>query len=360
MNDETEIYRDLQKHLDKLPVGYPSTESGVEIRLLKYFFTPEEAKVATYLSITPEPVTRIYERAKKSGISLEELQNILDRMERKVCITTCTEGGTKLYRNSLFALGIIESRVNQLTPEFLRDFRQYGQEGWGRELFRVKTPQLRTIPVEKSVPLPEKYQVSSYDNVRELIANNTGHLAIANCLCRQEMDLEGESCKVTELRETCLQLDGEQFINAGLGRPITKEEAIDILEKAQESGLVLQPSNSQQPEVICCCCGDCCGILRVIKQFPRPADYYASNYYAEIDSELCTGCQICIERCQLDALFMTNGVASVNLDRCIGCGNCVVLCEDNAVHLKKKDKETIPPKDVTELYQRIAAAKEGK
>jgi electron transport complex protein RnfB len=47
---ETDIYRDLQRHLDKHPVGYPQTKGGVEIRLLQHFFTTQEANIATKLS----------------------------------------------------------------------------------------------------------------------------------------------------------------------------------------------------------------------------------------------------------------------------------------------------------------------
>jgi electron transport complex protein RnfB len=360
MSNESKVYRDLQKHMNTLPVGFPATQSGVEIRILKHFFTPEEARVATCLTINPEPITRIYERIKKTGISLEKLQVMLDNMECKVCIKTSTKGGKKYYSNQLFAYGLAETLVNHLTPELLQNTGQYMPD-FDREMFRTKISyQMRTIPVEKSIPLPEKYQVASYDSIRKLIDNNTGQLAVANCICRQTGDLKGVSCKITDLRETCLLLDGEQYINAGLGRPITREEAFDILKKAQEAGLVLQPGNSQQPVFVCCCCGDCCGILKNIKQLPRPADFYNSNFYAEIDPELCTGCHICIERCQLGAPFMNNGVAVINLDRCIGCGNCVIVCEAKAVHLKKKESVTVPPKNVGELYQQILVQKTGK
>ena len=356
MDKEEQIYRDLQKHMDGLPVGYPATQSGVEIRMLKRFFTPEEAVVATHLSITPEPVERIFERVKKAGISPERLQAVLDAMERKVSVETSTRGGKKLYRNQVFVVGIWESLVNKLTPEWLQDMAQYRQS-FGPEMYSVKTRQMRTIPVEKSIPLPEKYDVATYDNVRELIENNTGQFAVANCICRQANDLAGAPCKVTNLRELCLVLEGEQYILAGLGRPITRAEALSILDKAQDAGLVLQPLNSQRPWAICCCCGDCCGILRGLKQLPRPADFYASNFYAEIDPELCTGCQSCIDRCQLGAPFMKNGVAAINLDRCIGCGNCVTVCTSEAVRLKKKEKEMVPPEDTDDLYNKIAVEK---
>ena len=85
MITESQIYRDLQKYLDTLPGGFQATESGSDIQLLKRLFTPEEARVATHLTMKPEPIKRIYNRVKKSGmsVSIEELQQILDQMLRK-------------------------------------------------------------------------------------------------------------------------------------------------------------------------------------------------------------------------------------------------------------------------------------
>jgi MinD superfamily P-loop ATPase len=115
--------------------------------------------------------------------------------------------------------------------------------------------------------------------------------------------------------------------------------------------------NSQKPEAICCCCGDCCGVLSFVKQLPRPADYYASNHFAVVNADLCTGCEDCTARCQLDAVTPDNGAVKVNLDRCIGCGNCVVICPADAITLQKKDSELVPPKDTDTLYDTILAKK---
>jgi hypothetical protein len=93
MNTETEIYRDLQKHLDKLPIGYPATESGVEIRILKHLFTPEEARIAVQLSMIPEPISRIHKRVKKTGISIEELEHVLNHMVDKGSILLSKKNG---------------------------------------------------------------------------------------------------------------------------------------------------------------------------------------------------------------------------------------------------------------------------
>jgi ferredoxin len=151
-----------------------------------------------------------------------------------------------------------------------------------------------------------------------------------------------------------------RHVEMGIGRYVTKEEALDILDKAQEAGLVLQPENSRQPEAICCCCGDCCVYLKALKNYPRPADLYLSNYYVKVDPELCTGCQECVERCQLEARVMVDGVATVNLDRCIGCGNCVLICPTNANQLLKKEKEFVPLKDKETVNRKMLSSRMGK
>ncbi|GAH75980.1 unnamed protein product, partial [marine sediment metagenome] len=227
---------------------------------------------------------------------------------------------------------------------------------------RTKIPQLRTIPIEKSIPLPDKYHITTYDDLRQIVENSQGQITVSNCICRQMMDLMGASCTQTDLRESCLQFGdmAEYCLELGLGRAITKEEVLEILRKAQETGLVLQPENSQRPEFICCCCGDCCGVLRGLKQFPHPADFYASNYYSEVNPELCTGCEECIDICQLDALTMVDSVATINLDRCIGCGNCVPICSSSAIELQKKEEELLPPEDAAALYVSIMSKKVAK
>jgi ferredoxin len=362
MNTESQIYQDLRKHLDKLPIGMPATESGVEIRILQHLFTPEEAKIAIQLSMIPEPLKRIHKRLKKMGISIEELEHILDHMVDKGSILLGKKGGKKLYSVIPLAVGSFEFQLERITRDFGQDMVQYLWGEFGKEMFQTKIPQLRTIPIEKGIPTPDKYQVSTYDNIRQIIENSDGPTAVINCVCRQTKDIMGESCTKTDLRETCIVFrdNTEYYLNHGIGRPISKEEALDILEKAQKAGLVLQPENTQRPGFVCCCCGDCCGILTTVKRFPRPAELYASNYYSAVDPGLCTGCGICVEPCQLEAITIVDGVATVNLDRCIGCGNCVANCELNATQLRKKEVELSPPKDTDALYTKIMSKKIGR
>ena len=105
MNAESKVYRSLQEHLDKSPVGYPTTESGVDISLLEKLFTPEEAEIATYLSnIKLESVKSIRRRLKKSGLSMsaDELRKKLDLMARKGSILVYREKySERRYKNGM-------------------------------------------------------------------------------------------------------------------------------------------------------------------------------------------------------------------------------------------------------------------
>jgi len=95
---------------------------------------------------------------------------------------------------------------------------------------------------------------------------------------------------------------------------------------------------------------------------PKPVEFWATNYYAEVDPENCTGCETCVTRCQVNAVNIDESlnVSRVNLDRCIGCGNCITSCPSGALSLVKKEKETMPPVDTENLHDIIMANKKGK
>jgi NAD-dependent dihydropyrimidine dehydrogenase PreA subunit len=165
----------------------------------------------------------------------------------------------------------------------------------------------------------------------------------------------GEGCD--RLEEACLVFGrGVDFYERnGLGRKIGVEEALAILRKADEEGLVLQPSNSQKIANICCCCGCCCGVLRTIKRHPKPATIVSSAFTASADPEFCSGCGTCVPRCQMNAIRIEAGKSAIDQDRCIGCGLCVSTCPTGSVQLVKKPDKELPevPKNQFEAYKKL-------
>ena len=152
MPDETTAYRELQQHLDKMPIGYPPTQSGAEINLLKTIFTPEEAQIATHLDYKHKPVRQIFETAKDLVGSEEELTRVLDQVVAKGGISRRIRDGKKQYAVLPLVLwGMYEHQLRRLSPEFLQNFGQYVQGEFGQELARSNVPKMRVIPVEESV-----------------------------------------------------------------------------------------------------------------------------------------------------------------------------------------------------------------
>ncbi|MBN2155805.1 MAG: 4Fe-4S binding protein [Candidatus Lokiarchaeota archaeon] len=354
------VYQKLQKHLDNLPIGFPATETGVEIRLLQYFFTEREAQILLHLTIIPQSLKQIYRRVKHLGYSKTHLKYILDGMVEKRTITRTENKRNTKYRADMLVVGLYEYKVDNVDLELSNLMLEYMQAGFRDEFFRKDTElQLRTIPVEKS--FTHASPVTTYDNIRDII-NQTTDILVGNCICRQSCDLLERPCKKTDLREWCLTFayDGKPATWHGNKRHLTKDEALEILEKAEKVGLVLQPSNSQKPAFLCLCCGCCCGVLSEAKHLRNPAQYFESNYYSEVDTDLCIGCEVCINRCNMDAIMIINHKAVIDWDRCIGCGLCVSTCPKSAIRLTFKSELDIPPKTTTGLYLRILSKKMPK
>ena len=358
MNDtDKDVFRRLQEHLDTMPVGFPTTQSGVEIKVLNHLFTPEYAEIALKLKFQPEPLKKVYRRFKKSGIPLEELEQKLDDMYFKGLINRGSrdigDSVEKYYAIAALIIGMYEYQLGRLTKDLYTDHEQYVDEAFIDEYNSSGIPQLRVIPIEET--LEYEQGVASYDNMRELIETIGEPIAVAECICRQAKELMEEPCSKTDLVESCFSFRtaAKSYLEKGLARQITKEEALELLRKAEEDGLVLQPGNSLRPMNICTCCGCCCGILTHQKKIAEPAKFFATNFYAEVDEDTCIGCETCVERCNMDAIEVEDAIAKVDLTRCIGCGVCVPTCTSDAIKLHKKDEEILPPRNTLATYMTI-------
>lgn len=347
-----DLYRRLQQHLDRMPVPFPATESGVELRILQSLFTPEEAEVALALSAMPE-LPRTIRKRLGAAWTIERLTEMLTAMARKGLIERMKIRGARRYAKSVLAVGIYERQLTRLTAELQRDVEEYFDEAFGEAFHSVRPQQMRTVPV--NIDLAPDRPVATYDDIRGFVTSSNGPLAVMDCICRHGRDLIGEPCQQTTLRATCLTFGpaARGMVDSGAARFITREETLEILTRADAEGLVLQPQNTTEPLFVCCCCGCCCGVLRSAKRAPEPAGLFMTNYRAAVDREACIGCATCEARCQMDAVQLTDGTAAVDPARCIGCGLCVTTCSTEAMTLEANPASTQPPRNTPTLYAKM-------
>ena len=349
----TDVYEKLAQHLDNLPAGYPRTETGVEMRILHKLFTPAEAELAVHLSLIEENANVIARRAK---IPANEAAQLLDEMEKKgLVFAHHNEGKSARYQATGYVIGIYEFQLNRLNADIVKDFEEYAPSWFNLDLWK-KAPQLRTIPVGESIEV--RREVLAYEQAEEIVKSRK-KIAVAPCVCRKEKHILGEGCDKPS--EACLIFGraAEYYIHNDLGREISVEETLEILRLANETGLVLQPGNSEKPMSICACCGCCCGVLLNIKRHPKPATIVSSPFRAALDMDACDGCGICETRCQMEAINLDSGFAALDFDRCIGCGLCVSTCPAEALSLQRKPDFEQPyvPKNTVDANIRLGRAR---
>ena len=339
-----EIYHKLARVLDTLPNGFPATESGVEIKLLKRIFTPEQADLFCDLRLTFETAQQVSER---TGRPLEGLERQLKDMGKAGQLFSINFGGIRVFKMLPWVFGIYEFQLGRLDKEFALLVEEYAPF-FGQQ-FYSQTPQLmRVVPVEKEIS--GQQEVISYEKISDLIEQNQSFL-VNDCICKKERELLGHPCDRPV--QVCLAMAPvpNVFKKYPTGREITKQEAHDLIKMTEEEGLVHLTYNVQGGNYfICNCCKCCCGVLRSINELGIPASMVInSNYYAEIDPEKCVSCGICSdERCQVGAIEEGADAYRIIRERCIGCGLCVSTCPSEAIRLVHKGADQIAQPPVTE------------
>lgn len=353
----SEIYGKLQKKLDTMSNGYPATESGIEIEILKELFTKEAAEVFLQMQERPEKIEDAHRRI---GGDLKELEKKMHKMSHEGLLRRDKKGDIYYYSAVPFVVGIFEHQINRMDENLAKKIEEYFDLAFGKTIQAHGTPVMRTVPINKEISM--KWPVAPYDDAAAII-DDQKVIALAPCICRTTAKKAGKGCD--HPIETCLIFGSyaEYYVENNMGRFISHDEAKNVIKKSEEAGLVLQPFNAQKSGGLCSCCGCSCGILRSIKMQPIPSEAVKSNYYAIVDEDLCTSCEVCIDRCQVDAITMSDeNIAQIHLDRCIGCGLCVTTCATEAIELIKKSEEELytPPKTGMRTYVEISKARSEK
>lgn len=340
------VYDKLADALGKLPNGFPRTPSNVEIPLLQKLFSPEEAHLASQLGADLEPVDEISERI---GIETEKVVAKLLRMAKRGLVWVEEPRGKPRFRLAPFIFGIFEFQLKRMDHQLAHLVEDYMLDGGAAGIMGVEPAIHRVVPAKGTV---KTEWILPYEDVQAIL-DSAKTFRVQDCVCRVQMDKLDRRCKFP--LKVCLNYSSKE--RPPSRRDITREEAMEILDKAEEVGLVHSVCNVREGGLwshdlgidgyICNCCGCCCALLRGITELGIENSVADSIYYAEINPEECLGCWTCIERCQVQAISEQGEVAFVDRKRCIGCGLCVTGCPNEAAQLQRKPDTDIrqPPLD---------------
>lgn len=349
MEDDT--YRRLARRLDAIPNGYPATESGVEVRILRKLFGETEARLAAEMRLSPEGVGEIAERA---GVPEDEARDALRDMARRGLVRAVRGVGGLRFGLLPFVVGFYEGQLARLDRELAELVEAYFRES-GFALGAHAPSVHRVIPVQEAIPL--EIEVFPYESAAELLGAARSW-AVGPCICRLQRSLLGEACDAP--LEACLWFAPveDAFRHTTVGRAISREEALGILRVAADAGLVHTTGNRREGlDYICNCCACCCGVLRGLVEGGHAAALTRSAFHAVAHGDLCVGCGDCEARCHFRAVRVDGGVAAVSEERCVGCGLCVAACPSGALRLERRPAfdAAAPPRDEAEWWARRAA-----
>ncbi len=336
-----DVYASLARALDKLPHGFPATPDGIELEILRRIFTPEDAAMALRLKPVPETANQVARRLRRP---VEEVTAALGQMSERGQIFSFWQRGRRYYGLAPFIVGIYEFQLEHLDHEMAELFERYAPT-LAATLGGSAPALARVIPVNRRIDA--RAEILPYDDLRAML-ERCRSFRTADCICRKESALLGKPCHHSS--ETCMSFSPEPDAYRDLpewGREVTREEALALLDRVEEEGLVHCTYNFQRgPFFVCNCCSCCCGFLRGLSEHGAPFMLARSNSVAAIDLETCIACGECRDnRCPVSAISETDDGMSVDGERCIGCGVCVLTCPTESIRfeLRPVEERLAPP-----------------
>lgn len=306
-----EIKKKVLKLANKITIesktGLRIKPTDPEYRILEPVVTEEMAEVGLALKV--RKMQTLEQVAARCGKPLEKTKQLLWDLAVAGVVMIKKADGVDNYWLPIWVPGIMEMMVGnkenvEKYPVIAECFEEYTRRRTAILAPNLPTGKgmMRVIPVEQAIMSESKS--ASYEEISRLI-NENDMISVTDCSCRRSRRLMGEGCGHLE-KDMCIQLGqgAEIYIRTGKARRITREEAFDIIKRAEENGLVHEITNIDgdgNAHAICNCCACSCFSLRIAKLFNTP-DMVRSNYVAHVDKDKCVACGKCVENCQVNAL----------------------------------------------------------
>ena len=318
VTNKENLFKLGKKMTDRIPYKLglkPMTEDCPEYWGMANVLTDEMVEVA--LTMKQRTPTSLQEFVERTGKDEQHLEALLQEMATIGLLEYGWEGKehtreNKRYILPLFVPGAAElfnmnnkvvsehpevcdffERMTRLPLEGLTEMIPPGGAGVG----------MHVIPVEKAIPA--QAQSLSIEHISHWLKKYEGHIGVGVCSCRRAQSVRGEGSGDVE-SEWCIGVgDFADYVNeVGTGRPISYEEAMEILQKAEDNGYVHQITNIDGENkifAICNCAPGVCYALRTSQLFNTP-NMSRSAYIAHVDKENCVACGKCVEVCPAGAV----------------------------------------------------------
>ena len=286
------------------------TYNDPEYRILAPIVTDDMCSVAMHMRL--EAPRTAAELARRCSADVNFVQKQIDKLVEIGFARSRTTDGVLGYYYPIWVPGIMEGILSNREQCDRYPDLGYCFEEYTRRRIELVAPTLssgklgmmfmRVMPVMSAIE--NNSRTASYDEISTLIENATA-ISVGPCSCRRARRLMGEGCGHLE-EDMCMYLNDNaiNYSKTGAHRLVTKEEAYEILKRAEDNGLVHEINQTpgfEDTTAICNCCGCSCFALRIAEYF-RSKNAIRSNYTARVDKEKCVACGQCVENCQTNAL----------------------------------------------------------
>ena len=348
-------YAELTDRLNRSPQGAPPSESLHKI--LKILFSEREAELIALLPIKPFTAEKAAEIWK---LDQTLARNILEDLAGRAMLVDIEMNGQTTYvlpppMAGFFEFSMMRTRGDIDQKALAELFYQYlnVEEDFIKALFVDGETQLGRVFVQEPMLSSENaLHVLDYERASEVI-RTASHRAISTCYCRHKMQHVGRDCDAP--KEICMTFNtsAASLSRHGHARPVDTAECLDLLDQAQEHGLVQFGENvRERVNFICNCCGCCCEAMIAARKFGTLHPVHTTNFLPVVDEDACNGCGKCASACPVEAMSIVSAndphqpkrrKARVEENICLGCGVCVRACPEKSLSLTDREKRVITP-----------------
>ncbi len=333
------VYVRMRNRINRIGKGIGSIPSANSYEMIMELWSEEDA--ANYLKMPLHQAFTAANYAVEAGITEEEASAILEDQAHRNLIWRMVRGDQPYYAlmpyiNGFWEFGELDRALHG-TMEDVAKFDSLGISGTDPNTNGYDTtfPLFRSYPISKDVV--EGGELHPYEDWRAIIKRHKT-ITVSPCQCRTMWQALGVPYPEEHPMNTCLSLGemAEYFIENDIGKQITQDEAIAIVEDIISKGMVVEAICAKNPDIICCCHSDSCGNLmgfRGVNGQAACAKYY-NAYTLEYDKDACVKCGACVSKCPMHAITQGEDGYVVLDDACVRCGQCVPVCPGKARILK--------------------------